>query len=241
MTRGHADLSSVVFPTQLHETVLTEVLEELTADDDVLGALLSGSLARGTARPDSDIDVNVVARANHSVRRRNFGPIVVEYGCRSPETWKEHFSPTRVGDESWAYAFVDGVILYDPAGIVAELIETAAVALKTYRTPHAIKEHYAWLWNHVRVKMEAVLAGGDATEVGWAAAVMTQYVIQSVWAVNKPPLPSLDLGCFQRHLDDLRLPADVAGLIRAMLAAPPAEALQIQLQIVDAVMPHLNT
>jgi hypothetical protein len=39
-------------------------------------------------------------------------------------------------------------------------------------------------------------------------------------AANNLPNPSLDLGTFQRHLDDLTIPADVADRLRAILRAP---------------------
>jgi hypothetical protein len=51
--------------------------------------------------------------------------------------------------------------------------------------------------------MLAVHRRGDPVEVGWAAAVMTNELLRTAWAVNDLPNPSLDLGTVQRHLDDL--------------------------------------
>ena len=48
------------FPTRRHEVVLEAVLAAHRADSGVLGVLLSGLLARGTAREDSDIDLLLV-------------------------------------------------------------------------------------------------------------------------------------------------------------------------------------
>lgn len=164
---------------------------------------------------------------------------MVERGGRSSEEWIRHFSPTNVGDESWAYAFDDAVILHDPVGIAAELIKASREALASYHVPPGITSHFAWLWSHVRPKMEAVLRSGDRVEIGWAASVMTDSITQTLWAVNDLPLPSRDLGQFQRHLDELIIPSDAPAIVRRMLQAPPEECLRLQLQILDGATPHL--
>lgn len=228
-------------PTPLHASVLAEVVEELKSDDNVLGVLLIGSLARGTARPDSDIDLIVVqANGDRVIDRRSHGQLIVELSFRTPVEWEKQFTPTRVGDESWGYAFLDGVILHDPRGAVAKLIDRAAKAHAAYRVPKDIVDHFVWLWSHLRPKMEAVLQSRDGTEIGWSVAVLMHPVLQTVWAVNNLPLPSLDLGCVQRHLDDLTLPNGAPELIRTMLQEPPESALRLQLQILDSVTPLLQ-
>jgi hypothetical protein len=228
-------------PTPFHASALEQVLAGLKANANVLGVLLVGSLARGTARPDSDIDLLVVqADADRVTDRRGYGPIALECSFRTPEAWTEQFTPTRVGDESWGYAFLDGVILHDPHEVVAELVHRAAQAHAAYQVPKHIVDHYLWLWSHIRPKMEAVLQRGDIVEIGWSAAIMTHPVLQTVWVINDLPLPSLDLGCVQRHLNDLTIPPEAPDLIRAMLQAPPESALQLQLRTLDTVMSHLK-
>lgn len=48
-----------------------------------------------------------------------------------------------------------------------------------YRVPAPVKAHYTRLWRHVRPKMLAVLSHGDAVEIGWASAVMTNELTQA--------------------------------------------------------------
>lgn len=169
------------------------------------------------------------------------GPIAVEQIARTEAGWREQFTPVRLGDESWGYAFLDGAIVYDPQGAVARLVAAAAEAHVAYRLPDQIRAHYAWLWDHVHPKMDAVLRRGDAVEIGWAAAVMTDHLIKALWAINGRPLPSLDLGCVQRHLDDLTLPPGAPALVRAMLEAAPNERLQLQLRLLDLTLPYLQS
>ena len=53
-------VAGIQYPTPLHGRVLSAILADARADPGVRGLLLTGSLARGTARPDSDLDVLVV-------------------------------------------------------------------------------------------------------------------------------------------------------------------------------------
>ncbi|HRW07984.1 MAG TPA: nucleotidyltransferase domain-containing protein [Caldilineaceae bacterium] len=229
-------MTNFALPTAFHTSALETVLAELKANPNVLGVILVGSLARGTARRDSDIDLLIVQTTGERVTaRHSHGPIVVECTFRTAAMWTQQFTPMKVGDESWGYAFLDGLILYDPGGVVAELVDSAAQAHATYQTPKQIVEHYIWLWSHVRPKMERVLHSGDTTEIGWSAAVMMHPIMQTVWAINNRPLPSLDLGCVQRHLNDLTLPPNAPDLIREMLQVSPESALRLQLQILDTV------
>jgi predicted nucleotidyltransferase len=239
---GHA----IRFPTALHRAAVDSVLAGLRADPTVAGALVCGSLARGTARADSDVDVLVVLRdgaADDGAKRfsrTRHGAIEVEQSGRTSTGWLRQFAPSRVRDESWGYAFLDGAILYDPQGAVARLAAAATEVHAAYRVPQEITAHYAWLWGHLRPKMEAVLRAGDATEIGWTAAVMANHIVQTLWAASGRPLPSLDLGTFRRHLDDLTVPPDAPALAREMLQAPPQESLRLQLRILDAVVPRLQ-
>lgn len=235
-------MTSVRFPSPLHREVLDEVLAELLADPGVLGVMLGGSLARGTARTDSDVDVLVVSseETGDASWRSRARRLPVDFLVHTADQWRVHFAPDRIGDESWGYAFFDGVVLYDPQGVLARLALDAVEIHARYRVPVPIKDHYAGLWGHLRPKMLAVLERDDPTEIGWAAAVLTNELVRTVWAANDLPNPSLDLGTFQRHLGDLTVPPDAADRLRAILRASPKQALQLQLELIAAVEAHLG-
>jgi predicted nucleotidyltransferase len=236
-------VTSVESPTPLYRSALGEVLSELRADPGVRGVMLAGSLARGTARADSDLDVLVVAAGDTQdalwCSRKHLLPI--DFLAHTATEWRNEFAPARIGDESWGYAFLDGVVLYDPEGIVGRLTADAAEIHAPYRVPASIKARYAWLWNHVCPKMQAVLRRDDPTEIGWAAATMTNELVRTVWAVNDLPNPSLDLGTFQRHLDSLTIPPDAPDRLAAISRASPREALQLQIELIAFLEPHLAT
>jgi predicted nucleotidyltransferase len=235
-------VAATQYPTPLHRRVLSAILADARADPGVRGLLLTGSLARGTARADSDLDVLVVTseQATDDGWRSAARPLPVDFLVRTPGEWRARFAPDRPRDESWGYAFLDAVVLHDPEGIAARLIADAADIHERYRVPASVKAHYTRLWHHVRPKMLAVLSHGDPVEIGWASAVMTNDVLRTAWAASDLPNPSLDLGTVQRHLDDLTIPTDAPAQIRAILRAPPRESLQRQLDLIDAILPHLE-
>ena len=234
-------MTGLEFPTPLHASVLSEVLSELRADPGVRGVMLAGSLARGTARADSDLDVLVVGAGDMrgALWRSRKHRLPIDFLAHTATGWQNEFAPARIGDESWGYAFLDGVVLYDPEGIVGRLTADAAEIHARYRVPASIKAHYAWLWNHVCPKMQAVLRRDDPTEIGWAAAAVTNDLVRTVWAVNDLPNPSLDLGTFQRHLGSLTVPPDAPDRLAAILRASPREALQLQIELIAFLKPHL--
>ena len=69
----------------------------------MLGVLLAGSLARGTARADSDLDILVVTtKQGDDAPWRSVGrPVPVDLLVRTADQWRVRFAPDRVGDESW--------------------------------------------------------------------------------------------------------------------------------------------
>jgi predicted nucleotidyltransferase len=229
-------------PTDTHRRVLGELLDELCADPEVRGVMLGGSLSRGTARSDSDLDLLVVIgmQAVDPPWRGRPRDLKVDFLVRTAAEWREHFEPRRLGDESWGYAFLDGVVLHDPEGVVAELVAAVPDCHAGYRTPEPIRAHYHALWSHLRPKMAAILESADPVEVGWAAKVLANDVLRTAWAVNDRPNPSLDLGTVRRHLDELTVPTGLPERLRAMLAAAPAEALRRQLDLAAELEPLLS-
>ena len=235
-------VAGIQYPTPLHKRVLSAVVADARADRDVRGLVLAGSLARGTARADSDIDVLAVTSGQTAgaAWRSAARPLPVDILARTDGEWRARFAPDRPGDESWGYAFLDGVVLHDPEGIAGRLVADAAGIHERYRVPAPIKAHYTRLWRHVRPKMRAVLGRGDPVETGWASAAMTNDLLRTVWAANDLPNPSLDLGTVQRHLDDLTVPPGAAAALRAILRAHPEESLQRQLSLIDLLLPYLE-
>jgi hypothetical protein len=81
------------------------------------------------------------------------------------------------------------------------------------------------------------LAGRAASAVGHEIELVA--ISQPLWAANDLPNPPLDLGTVERHLGDLRVPADATDVLRVLLTASPEEVLRQQLDLIDIIGPHL--
>jgi predicted nucleotidyltransferase len=128
----------------------TSELEKLLGDE-LVGLVLFGSWARGEAREDSDVDVFVVLKslrgvearaAVYKVVSRSVGRAVTLVDARADELFKDELELTPL----LLNILVDGIVVYDRTGRLAELAAKArrlveAEGLVKYRTPDG---KYGW-------------------------------------------------------------------------------------------------
>lgn len=111
---------------ELYELVIQEVLAQLQKelDSDLLGVLLVGSLASGTPRPQSDIDLFAVIRPSWRQRRTFLVQnIQVELFLNPVHQIRAEFQSPF--DPATLKMFVQGRILLDAEGIVGQLVQEA--------------------------------------------------------------------------------------------------------------------
>jgi len=125
-------------------------LEKLLGDE-LVGLVLFGSWARGEAREDSDVDVFVVLKslrgvearaAVYKVVSRSVGRAATLVDARADELFGEELELTPL----LLNILVDGIVVYDRTGKLAELAAKArrlveAEGLVRYRTPDG---KYGW-------------------------------------------------------------------------------------------------
>ena len=128
----------------------TSELEKLLGDE-LVGLVLFGSWARVEAREDSDVDVFVVLKslrgvearaAVYKVVSRSVGRAVTLVDARADELFKDELELTPL----LLNILVDGIVVYDRTGRLAELAAKArqlveAEGLAKYRTPDG---KYGW-------------------------------------------------------------------------------------------------
>jgi predicted nucleotidyltransferase len=128
----------------------TSELEKLLGDE-LVGLVLFGSWACGEAREDSDVDVFVVLKnlkgvearaAVYKVVSRSVGRAVTLVDARADELFKDELELTPL----LLNILVDGIVVYDRTGKLAELAAKArrlveAEGLVRYRTPDG---KYGW-------------------------------------------------------------------------------------------------
>lgn len=132
---------------RLHKKIINEVIAEKRKDKNVVALLLYGSLARGTAHKDSDVDIEIVVRKGRyaDTSHRRYG-VKVDF-----ETWPLKKLRRRV--EKWpflSFPYTEEKILYDPEGF-AKGIQSA---LKRYyaKHPSCRKAWLAWRRQYLKEK-----------------------------------------------------------------------------------------
>jgi Nucleotidyltransferase domain len=127
-------------PPERVPSVALAVAEGLAADG-AEAVVLVGSRARGDAGPESDVDVLALGPRTFSFRLERRGGLLVSVTSRPAEAYRR-----ELADPGSVCAVVPGwreaVVLHDPAGTAAALIEAAG----------------AWTWGPLQKRCDAWVA-----------------------------------------------------------------------------------
>src|SRR3954452_20736630 len=102
---------------------VTESLTARLADQGARAVVLTGSVARGTAEPDSDVDLFAVGDGPREQHEVVDGRLVGSHWFTPEEVRRRLADPERA--PLTARAWKDALLLYDPDGVAAELQQEA--------------------------------------------------------------------------------------------------------------------
>lgn len=219
-----------------NRTILLASLDETERDDEVIGLLLTGSLARGDALPGTDLDLVYVLADGHSrpFSRELVQGIVVEraYIDEPAEVARLHTNPMRI------YGHLDGRILRDPEGALERLRLRARRLFESYATPDPERVEVAFLLRCSRDKMRVALGGGDLLKAAYVASTSSWQIMVGLWAANDLPLPPNS--SVRPHLRDLSGPPDIEPRYRALFLADAEHRVQVALDLIDWILRQLG-
>jgi predicted nucleotidyltransferase len=132
---------------KVHQKIIKEVIAERKKDPKVVSILLFGSLARGTAHKDSDVDIEIIYDGGQYLDfdEEMYG-IKVDY-----EVWPKKDLLERVRKKPFtSYPYLSEKILYDPTGFAKEMKKR----LKKYfrENPEALNVWKKWENNYLKAK-----------------------------------------------------------------------------------------
>lgn len=142
-----------------HHEILSILVEQAVADPSVLGFLLFGSVARGTEREDSDIDVLTVLRADDTkagIRNRRLDGIKVGDLSFSLATL-EHSVETV---PYLLHPLVEAKILLDRDGTIGPLLDRIRTWFDDH--PELVAE---WAIVYERLRIEKATYGCEQTTI----------------------------------------------------------------------------
>ena len=169
----------------VHRQILKRELSKAVAEG-VHGVLLCGSVARGTASPASDLDLQLSwPEARPFTVSESQGVLIERHG----RTLAQESELIERADLH-LYAWTEGRILHDPGGELARLQARAQTMLADYRTPE-------WEARALRHWLVSSLSKLDSLQGGLQAAFLVQTTLwklaEGLCAVNNRPSPPFTL------------------------------------------------
>lgn len=160
-------------------TALEVLIDDAERDAEVIALLLTGSMARGDALPGTDIDVRILVRTltAPSFTRQQRAGVLIEQTLTT-----EKFAQTKLlSNPMHVYAYLDGVILYDPDGALRRMRAVAEQLLSSYRVPNPQKRELADALSHPEEKRMRRPTGRHWRAAGRGGSGWSAYELSQEW------------------------------------------------------------
>jgi predicted nucleotidyltransferase len=215
-----------------YEDVLNKIVEEARADDEIVGILLTGSVARGDALPGTDIDLRfiLVDGASRAFDSRPRNGILIERGFADLMTAQTELRSNSMN----VYAYLDGRILYDPFGVLASLNSEARKRFDEFEVSKEERARTAFLLGCARDKIRVAMDGGDLLRAAFVAGTTSWGIIEGLWAASNRPLPPNS--SVRPHLCDLVGPPDIQAKYERLFLADTPERVRVTLELLDWII-----
>ena len=170
-----------------HKKLVQSIINDCLIRDEIIGLMIIGSVARGDAYPDSDLDFfylleDGLSRNFHSEVKEN---ILIEYKYADCNQIKLNFenNPMEI------YSFLDGKVLLDKKGYLRDLILLAQQRYKDYSvSENKTKGISHWL-NSSLIKIKAAQKEKDDLKASFVIITSFWTMLEGIWAVNNKPIP----------------------------------------------------
>jgi predicted nucleotidyltransferase len=223
--------------SEAHRRLLQEALDDACRDPDVIGVMLTGSLARGDGYPGSDLDVHVLLRdgCSRGFRAELRQGILVE--CSYADEARARSQLAR--DPMHVYAYLDGRILSDPEGRLQALVSAARARFEAYRVPDEEAHGIAHWLRSARIRIVAARHAGDELRAAYVTSTSSWEMLRGIWAAYDKPVPPS--GAMWAHLHDLPAgPPDVEAWLRRLFVGATSDRISAAIEIIDWVLSYLE-
>ncbi|GAB6461196.1 nucleotidyltransferase domain-containing protein [Bacillus cereus] len=202
-------LEAQIFKHEQHKKLVQTIVAETLCTEKVNAFMLIGSVARGDAYPDSDLDFYILLKEGqkkkfHFETRED---ILVEYKSADFNQIQVNFKNNPME----LYSFLEGKILFDKSGELKKLKEIATYEFENYRvSSDKMKGISHWLHSSL-IKIQSALKANDELKASYIVQTSTWTLLEGIWAINNKPVPPAGsvlryiqtLPNKQIHLDEL--------------------------------------
>ncbi|GIN72042.1 DNA polymerase subunit beta [Bacillus sp. J14TS2] len=219
-----------------HKKLVKEILKEYQPKHECIGFMLIGSVARGDAYPESDLDLLFLLENEHSqpFQTEVKGNILIEYKYTNfkQAQVKLEKNPMEI------YSYLDGKVIYDKKG---QFIELKRIALEKYNS-YKISEHQTnailhWLKSSYH-KISAANQEEDHFKASYVINTSTWVMLEGLWAINHQPMPPS--GAVWAHINNLkRHPPNLDSLLKTVFVGDVKEQIDSFMIIIEWIMTNL--
>lgn len=221
----------------MYDDLIKNLVEQARTQDHIVGALLTGSLARGDALPGTDLDLVYILSdgVEKPFRREMLDGVLVEQSYLDEAAARAQLTkhpPMKV------YGYLDGRILYDPDGVLSRLTDTARQRYETYRVPEEDRTRIASLLGFSDHKINVGIDGGDWLRAAFVVGTSSWQIIEGLWAANDRPLPPNS--SVRPHLADLHGPDDIEQRFENLFTGDTHTRVHTALDLIRWIIARLS-
>ncbi|MEI4712586.1 nucleotidyltransferase domain-containing protein [Bacillus cereus] len=216
-----------------YKKLVQTILNEYVFRDKVNGLILIGSVARGDAYPESDLDFYILLEDGqkkkfHSEMRED---ILVEYKGADFNQIQVNFKNNPME----LYSFLEGKILFDKSGELKKLKEIATYEFENYRVSFdKMKGISHWLHSSL-IKIQSALKANDELKASYIVHTSTWTLVEGIWAINNKPVPPA--GSVLRYIQTLpNIPIHLDELLNKLFLGDTTERIRSAIFLIEWVL-----
>ncbi|CAM4068950.1 MULTISPECIES: nucleotidyltransferase domain-containing protein [Bacillus cereus group] len=216
-----------------HKKLVQTILNEYVFRDKVNGLMLIGSVARGDAYPESDLDFYILLEDGqkkkfHSETREG---ILVEYKGADFNQIQVNFKNNPME----LYSFLEGKILFDKSGELKKLKEIATYEFENYRvSSDKVKGISHWLHSSL-IKIQSALKANDELKASYIVHTSTWTLVEGIWAINNKPVPPA--GSVLKYIQTLpNKPIHLDALLNKLFLDDTKDRIKAAIELIEWVL-----
>ncbi|MCU5715792.1 nucleotidyltransferase domain-containing protein [Bacillus cereus] len=226
-------LEAQIFKHEQHKKLVQTIVAETLCTEKVNGFMLIGSVARGDAYPDSDLDFYILLEEGqkkkfHSETREG---ILVEYKCADVNQILVNFKNNPME----LYSFLEGEILFDKSGDLKKLKEIAISEFENYRvSSDKVKGVSHWLHSSL-IKIQSALKANDELKALYIVQTSTWTLLEGIWAINNKPIPPA--GSVLKYSKTLSIvPVNFEDYINRLFLGDTKDRIKVVIELIEWVL-----